>query len=87
MKNFRIAPERNAERLGNCFAGEVVFRGAKTAAEDQDVRAKQRVLRGSDEAPEIVTDNRFSDDINPKLVELAGEVKRVGVHAVRSQHF
>ena len=39
-QNFGIAPQSHAERFGNGFAGKVVFGGAKTTAENHNLRAK-----------------------------------------------
>src|SRR5579859_5004163 len=57
--DFRVAAEADTQCLSYGFAGEVVFGGAEPATEDHDVGAKQGVLRGGDQAAEIITHNRF----------------------------
>ena len=45
------------------------------------------MLSGGDELAEIVSDDAFENDFDAELVELLGEVERIGVHAVGSEEF
>ena len=75
-----------AQRFGNAFAGQVVFRGAETATDDHNIGAKECVLGGGNQVAEVVADDALEDHIDPKQVKLLGEVKRVAVEAVRGEH-
>ena len=85
-QDFRIAPQLQAERFGNGFAGQIVFGGAEAAAEDHDVGAKQAVLGRRHQPAEIVADDAFENYVDAQQVELLGKVERVGVHAVGRKH-
>ena len=45
------------------------------------------MLSGGHELAEIVSDDAFEDDFDAELVELLGEIERIGVHAVGSEEF
>jgi hypothetical protein len=44
------------------------------------------MLRGGDQAAQVISDNAFEDDLDTEHVQLLGEVKRISVHAVGSEH-
>ena len=84
-QHFFISLEDQSQRLGDRFASQVVFGGAKAAHEDHDVGAKKSMLRDRDEPVAAVSDDGFEDDLNPKLIELFGEVERICVLPERSE--
>ena len=75
------------ERLGDGFAGQVVFGRAEAAGEDQDLRAGDGA-RGSASASRSrsspITD--LVTTSTPRLFSSRGEVEGVGVDALRRQH-
>ena len=76
-----VAAQRERERFGDGFAGEVVFRGAEAAHEDEDVGAAEGGADGVDEVLCAVADDGFEGDGDADLVELLSEVEGVGVLA------
>ena len=44
------------------------------------------MLRGFDQATQIIADDTFENYVNAQQVELLGEVERVGVHAEGREH-
>ena len=79
--------ERDVEGVGDALAGEVVFRGAEAAGEQKDVGAVERDTDGVGEVRTVVADDGFEGDGDAEVVETAREVERVGVLAVRREHF
>jgi hypothetical protein len=81
-----IAPKADSQCFGNGFAGEVVFRRAQAAAEDENVTPEKAMLGGGDKVSEVVTNYALKNYIDPEQVELFGQVERVGVDAMGSEH-
>ena len=80
-KHIFITPQRNTESFGHCFPGKVIFGGSETAAENHDLRTKQRMLRGRNQALEIIADHALENYFNAQLIDLLGEIERVRIHA------
>ena len=57
-----VAAERERERFGDGFAGEVVFSGAEAAHEDENVDAAERGADGADEILAAVADDGLEGD-------------------------
>ena len=45
-QNFFVSPQRHTQSFGHGFAGKVILGRTEPAAENHDLRAKQRMLRG-----------------------------------------
>src|SRR5579863_9271080 len=80
-QNLLVATQWNPQSLGHRLAGKVIFGRPQTAAENYDLRAKERMLRGFNQAFAIVANNAFEDYFNTQLIDLLGEIERVRVHA------
>lgn len=78
--------DADVESCGDSFAREIVFSGAETAGEENDIGAFDGNSRCASEMDEAVTNDGFEGDLNAQVVEAAGQVKRVGVLAVGSEH-
>ena len=85
-EDFRIAMHTQAQSFSHCLSRKIVFRGAEAAAENQNVRTKQAVLRRGDQPPKVVAHNAFENYVDAQQVELFGEIERVGVHAEGREH-
>ena len=83
---FGVAVQANTQRLRDGFASEVVFGRPKTSADDHDIGSKQGVLCGGNQMTEVIADDAFENYIDSEQVELLGQVERVRVHAVGSEH-
>ncbi len=86
-ENRFVAVQLAAQKLRDGFARQVVFRGAQPARGDDQFDALQRLLECGAQIIAIVPDDRFAYHLDAELVQLFGQEKRVGVHAVRSQQF
>ena len=84
--DFRIALQFQAERIGHRFASEVIFGGAEAAREDDDVRTPHGEFGGCREPFGVVAHNAFEAHFHAQVIQLFGEVERVGVLAMGSQH-
>ena len=85
-QNLVIPAQAHPEGLGNGLPGEIVFGRPKTTAENYDIGAEQRMLRGSNQPPQVVSHDALENDVNSQLVELIREIQGIGIHAVGSQH-
>ncbi len=85
-QNRVVAAQLAAQKLGDRFARQVVFRGAQSPARDDQRHAVQRIAKRFGEQIAVVADNRLANDFDADLVQLSGQEERVGVGAVRSQH-
>jgi hypothetical protein len=45
------------------------------------------MLRRRDQSAEIISDHALKNDFDPKLIDLFGEKKGVGIHAERREQF
>src|SRR5579871_432945 len=72
--NFRITPQSYSQGFGNGFPGQIVFGGSESATEDDDVRAKKRMLSRGYQMAHVVADYALEYDINSQQVELLGQV-------------
>ena len=81
-----VALQGERERLGGGFAGQVVFGGAQAAHQDDDVGAAQRGSNGIHQILAAVADDGLEGNRDANLVELLGQVERVGVLPVRGEH-
>ena len=77
-----VAAQGERERFSDGFAGEVVFRGAEAAHEDENVDAAEGGADGVDEVFAAVADDGLEGDGDADLVEFFGEIEGVGVLAV-----
>ena len=80
-----IAAERQSQSFRHRFAREVVLGGAQAAGENNDVGAPHSQLGRSDEALAVIADDRLEAHLDSQVVELLGEVERVGVLPVGSE--
>ena len=76
-----------AQRVGYCFAGEVVFGRSQSAHEDHNVCARQGQDRRSREMFAAVSYDGLEDDIDTELVKFLREIEGVCVLAKRGQQF
>ncbi len=86
LEDGLVAEEREIEGFGEALAGEVVLGGAEAAGEKDDVGAVDGDVDGGAEMVAIVADDGLERDGDAEVVEAGGEVKRVGVLAMRCQH-
>jgi hypothetical protein len=69
------------------FARQVIFSRTQAAHEDHNVGPGKRIADCADDVLFAVADNRLERDRNADLIEFFGQVKGVGVLAVRRKHF
>ena len=81
-----VAAQSERERFGNGFAGEVVFRGAESAHEDENVNAAESGADGVDQVFKAVANDGLESDGDADLIELFSEIERVGVLTPGSEH-
>ena len=81
-----VAADCEREGFGDGFAGEVVFRGAEAAHEDEDVDAGEGGADGVDEVLAAVADDGLEGDGDADFVEFLGEIEGVGVLAEGGEH-
>src|SRR6202035_1173987 len=74
--NFRIAVEFQSQRVGYCFAGEIIFCWPQAAHEDHDVGARQSQGCRSSEMFTAVANDSLENDFYAKLVKPFGEIER-----------
>ena len=82
-----LATEREGERLGHRFAGQVVFRGAQSAHDDHDVCTSESVPDNSYDVFAPVSDDSLEGHGNTDLIQSLGQIKGIGVLAKRGEHF
>jgi hypothetical protein len=63
------------------FSGKIIFGRAQAAAQNHDIGAKQSVLRGGSQTPEVVSNDAFENHLDAELIHLLGEIERIGIHA------
>src|SRR5580765_3037159 len=85
-EEFIVAMKGDTERFGDRLTRQVVFRGTEPTAEYQDVRTKESVLSGRDQVTKIISDNALEDYVDAEQIELLGQIKRVGIDAMGSEH-
>ena len=83
--NRRVAVKSQSKRVGYRFASEIVFGRAKSAHEDDDLGARHGKTGRSGEMFTVVANDGLENHLNPKLVELFGQIKRVRILTERSQ--
>jgi hypothetical protein len=81
-----VALEAQAESLSHGFAGQVVFCRPQAAPHDHNIRTLQRRMDGGNQMLAAIADDRLGRQANAQLLELRGEIQRVGVLAVGRQH-
>src|SRR5581483_1040094 len=81
-----IAAQCELKSLGGGFARKVVLCGPKAAHQENYVDAPQRCANGVDQVFTAVADDGLERDQDTDLVQLEGEVKRIGVLSMRSEH-
>ena len=86
LGDLRMKDELAAQRLGHGFARDVVFGGAQAAGENHDFRARQRLADGGGETIAVVADHALGDYFDAQVVQLAGDIERVGIDALGRQH-
>ena len=84
--NVGVEGQFAAERLGHGIAGDVVLGGSEAAGENQDGGAAHGVAHLRGQAVAVVADDALGDHFDAELVQLIGEVERVGVEAIGSEH-
>jgi hypothetical protein len=87
LGDFGMEDQFAAQRLGYGFARDVVLGGAKAAGEDRNLRARERLAEGAGETVEVVADDALAGYFDTQVVQLAGEIERVGIDALGRQHF
>ena len=71
--------------LGHRLARQIVFRGAEPTTKDDDVRTPHGEFSGRSQSFDVVAHNALEAHFNAQVVQFFGEVKRVGVLAMRSE--
>ena len=85
--NLRVAAQANAQRLCNCLARQIIFRGAQTTHGDYDVRASQRNANRADEVPQAVPNDGFENHVYAQLQQPISEEEGICVLPVRRKQF
>ena len=80
--DLRIVVDLDAERIGDTFAREVVFRWTKSTHEDHNVSTREPGPSNVDKVPARVANYGFEAYFDSKLVQPISEKKRVGILAV-----
>src|SRR5437868_10364359 len=80
-----IAMQFDAERLRDAFAGEIVFRGAKSTHEDHNIGAGDCNACHSNQVVLRITDYRLEANLDSKLVEPFSQEEGIRILAVRSK--
>ena len=81
-----VAAQLEGQRFADGFAGEVVFRGAEAAHDDQNVNAGEGGADGVDQVALAVTDDGFEGDGDAEGVEPLCQVEGVGVLTEGGEH-
>ena len=84
--NGGIEDKFAVKRLGDGFAGDIVFGGSEAAGENQDGGAGQGLPHLGGHAFAIVADDALGDHFDAELVQLRGEIERVGIDALAGEH-
>ena len=84
LQNVGVSLQPESESFGYSFSCQIVFRRTQPTAEDDDIGTVERVLSCRDQAPLIVSDYALENHLRAKLVQLLGEVERIGIYAVGS---
>ena len=79
---FGVEDEFAVERLGDGVAGDIVFGGSEAAGENQDGGAAHGLAHLGGQAIAVVADDALGDHFDAELVQLRGEVERVGIEAI-----
>ena len=83
--HVRIALQFQPQRIGHRFARQVIFRGAKAARENDNVRTPHREFGGRSQSFAVVAHNALEAHFNAQFIQLFGEIERVGVLAMGSK--
>ncbi len=85
--DFGIRMQVKSERVGYCFASEVVLGWPQATDEDHDVGARKGQSRRTRKVFPAIADDGFKNDFDPELVEPFRQVQRVCILAKRGQQF
>ncbi len=83
LREDEFAPEGG----GGGVARDVVFCGAESTCEDDELRAQQTGLDLIGKAFAAIANHALLDDFDAKIVELGGEKERIGVELFGSKKF
>ena len=73
------------ERVGHCFARQVIFSGAEAAGENDDVRTPHGKFGGCGQPFGVVAHDALEAHFHAQFIQFFGEVERVGVLAMGSE--
>src|SRR5262249_9102947 len=85
-ERFLVGLEAAAEDLGGDLGGEIVDGRAEAAGADDDVDRGAELAEGGLEDGTIVADGDVADDPEAEASHLLGELGRVGVDDLTSEH-
>ncbi len=74
-----VAAHVDTQRFGNSLAGQVVFGGPEATHDADEIDARECCADGADEVAPTVAGDGFEVDGDTDLIELFGQVERIGV--------
>ena len=83
----RVKNQLAVQRLSRGFARQIVLGGAEAAGNNQDAGSGKRAPDGIGKPLAVVADHGLGDHFHSQVVQLGGEVKGIGIDALRRQHF